>query len=438
MSTLVRTLRLRDLLLRVIGAVIGSGVFLVPGAVLRQVNGSVGLALAVWLSGGILSLLGALTYGELATMKPEAGGLYSYIRDGFGPLPAFLYGWMLFLVGASGSIATLAVAFSTYLREIIPLTPLEAKVASVVLIAVATVINVRGARESANVNNWTTGMKIAAILVLSIVLLMLGRRYAGTGPGEGLWPTRFDGSLLFAFGVAMIGVLWAYEGWQYFTFSAAESVEPQRDFPRAFSGGMIFLIVIYVLANVAYLAALGPERAAASDAIAASAVAAAWNPQMAKLVALAILVSVFSAANTIQLTAPRVFYTMAAEGLFFRGAAEIHPRYRTPAVSIVTMGIWTAVLACSATFQQLFTYVIFASWIFYGLAAASIFVYRHRQPDLPRPYRVPGYPWTPAPFVLAATALVINTIAAAPGGATQGLGIVLLGVPVYFLWRARR
>ncbi|HXW17540.1 MAG TPA: amino acid permease, partial [Candidatus Acidoferrales bacterium] len=410
---------------------------LVPGSILRQLNGSVGLGLLVWITGGFLSLLGALTYGELAAMKPEAGGVYVYIRDCFGPLPAFLYGWMLFLVGASGSVATLAVAFSVYLRQIVPLTPLAGKAAAVAMIAVVTAANVRGTRESADLQNWTTILKIAAILALSAVLLVLGRGYAGMRLGEDFWPAHASRSLFSAFGVAMIAALWAYEGWQYATFSAAEAVNPQRDFPRAFSASMIFLAIIYILANIGYLAALGPKAAAASDAIAASAIAAAWNPHMAKFVALAILVSVFSAANGIQLTAPRVFYTMAAEGLFFRRLAEIHPRYRTPAAAIVTGGIWAAVLACWGTFQQLLTYVIFTSWAFYGLAAASIFVYRRRQPGLERPYRVPGYPWTPALFVLAAAILVINTIIAGPGGAAEGAGIVLLGVPVYLLWRAR-
>jgi APA family basic amino acid/polyamine antiporter len=438
MATLVRTLGLRDLILLIIGSVIGSGVFLVPGAILRQVGGSVGLALMVWLAGGLLSLLGALTYGELAAMNPAAGGLYVYIRDCFGRLPAFLYGWTLFLVIASGSVATLAVAFSTYLGEIVPLTPLEAKAAAVAMIAVITAVNVRGTRQSADLQNWTTLIKALAILAMSAVLLYLGRGYSGISLRTALWPAQATGSIVSNFGVAMIAVLWAYEGWQFATYSAAETLNPQRDFPRAFLAGMAFLIGIYLLANLAYLAALGPTGAARTDSIAATAIAAVWNPAVAKVVALAILVSVFSAANSVQLTAPRVFYAMASDGLFFSAMAKVHPRFRTPAAAVLSGGIWAAVLACSGTFQQLFTYVIFAGWIFYGLSAASVFVYRHRQPDAHRPYRVPGYPWTPALFVLAAAALVLNTIVAAPGGALEGLGIVLLGLPAYLFWRTRR
>lgn len=434
-AALVRTLGLRDLILLIIGSVIGSGIFLVPGSILRQVEGSVALAFLVWIVGGVLSLLGALTYGELAAMKPAAGGLYVYIRDCFGRLPAFLYGWTLFLVIASGSVATLAVAFSTYLGEIVPLAPLAGKIISVAMIAVVTAVNVRGTRESADLQNWTTLVKVALVVAISAVLLFAGRGYAATKAA--LWPAHASRSLYSGFGLAMIAVLWAYEGWQFAAYSAGEAKQPQRDFPRAFLGGTLFLIAIYLLPNAAYLAALGPERAAHSDTIAATAIAAVITPAAAKLVALTILVSVFSAANSVQLTAPRVFFAMAADGLFFRRLAEVHARYRTPAIAVMAGGAWSAVLAWTGTFEQLFTYVIFAGWIFYGLAAASIFVYRKREPEAARPYLVPGFPWTPLAFVFAAGALVVNTIVSSPRNAAVGLGIVLLGLPAYLLWRPR-
>jgi basic amino acid/polyamine antiporter, APA family len=435
MTTLVRTLRQRDLALLVVGAVIGSGIFLVPGAVLREMNGSAGLALLVWLVGGVVSLLGALTYGELAAMHPATGGLYVYVREGFGRLPAFLYGWTLFLVMASGSVATLGVAFGAYLQQIVPLSPVGTKVAAVLMIAAVTAVNIRGARQGSDIQNWTTFVKVLAIVVMSVVLLKLGHGYAATRAG--LWPTHLTTSIFTRFGLAMIAVLWAYEGWQFPTYCAGEAVDPQRNFPRAFLAGTLALICIYLLANSGYLAALGPERAAATDTIAATSMAGVSHPGLARLVALAILISVFSAANSIQLTAPRVFYAMATDGLFFRKLARVHPRFRTPSFAILATGMWSAVLAVSGSFEQLFTYVIFAGWIFYGLAAASIFVYRRREPDRPRPYRVPGYPWTPALFVLAAAALVTNTIVAGPSGAAEGLGIVLCGLPAYFFWRRR-
>lgn len=434
--TLERTLGLRDLTLLIIGTVIGSGIFIVPSAVLRRVQGDISLAMLVWLAGGILSLLGALTYGELAARSARAGGIYIYIRDCFGPLAAFLYGWTLFLVISSGSIATLSVAFSSYLSEIVPLTSALSKVIAVGMIAIVTVVNVLGTRESADLQNWTTGIKVAAILIMSAVLLWFGRGFSEAGISLG--PTSGGASLASGFGLAMIGVLWAYEGWQYVTFSAGETVNPQRNFPRALLIGSAALIGIYLMANVAYLAALGPAKAAQTDSIAAAAVTAVAGPWASKLVALAILISIFSAANGIALTAPRVYYAMARDGLFFHRLSEVHQRFHTPAFAVLAGSAWAAVLAATGTFEQLLTYVVFSGWLFYALGAASIFIYRRRRAEAASPYRVPGYPLTPLLFILAATALVINTIATQPVRAAVGLGVVLLGAPVYLIWRSRK
>lgn len=434
MTTLVRTLGLRDLILLVVGIVIGSGIFLVPGLILKDVGGSVVLSLLVWLTGGVLSFLGALTFGELSAMDPSTGGIYVYIRGAFGPLPAFLYGWMLFLVSAGGAVATLSVAFSTYLGAIVPLNGVSAKLVSVTMIGVVTWVNVRGTRHSSDLQNWTTGIKVAAIFVMSVLLLSLGHHGAETRAM--LWPEDFRG-VLSGFGIAMIAVLWAYEGWQYASFSSGEARDPQKDFPRAFFIGTVALIILYVAADFSYLIAIGPKAASNTMTIAATAVSAVLRPAAGKLVACAILIATFSSANSIQLTAPRVFYAMAEDRLFFRKLAEIHPRFHTPAKAIIAGGIWAAILSCIGTFQQLLTYAIFAAWIFYALAAASIFVYRVKMPDAPRPYRVPGYPFTPAIFVLAAAALVVNTVVSRPQGAAEGLGIVLLGLPAYYYWRSR-
>ncbi|MBA3715146.1 MAG: amino acid permease [Pyrinomonadaceae bacterium] len=434
-ATLPRTLGLRDLIMLTVGSVIGSGIFIVPGAVLRQVDGFVLPALLVWLVGGILSLLGALTYGELGAMKPAAGGLYVYIRDCFGRFPAFLFGWTLFFVISSGAVATLSVAFSAYLGEIVSLTPLMAKVIAILMIAVVTAVNVRGTRASANLQNWTTAIKVIGILVMSAALLWLGRGF--TGSGAALWPAQFSGSLASGFGLAMIGVLWAYEGWQFVAYSAGETQNAQRNFPLGLVLGTAALVVIYMITNLGYLAALGPSGVATSDRLAATAVATVISPAAAKLVAVMILISIFSAANGIMLTSPRVYYAMAADGLFFHRLAEVHTRFQTPAFAIIAGAVWSAVLAATGTFEQLLTYVVFIGWIFYALAAASIFVYRRRMPDAIRPYRVPFYPLTPLLFIIAAAFLVMNTIATQPARAAVGLGIVLLGAPAYFIWRPR-
>lgn len=432
--TLSRTLGFTDLVLIVIGTVIGSGIFIVPATVLAQSGGAVGTSLLVWLVAGVLSLLGALTYGELGAANPDAGGLYVYIRDAFGPLPAFLYGWTTFFVISTGSVATLAVAFTGYLGQFFTVTPLMAKVIAVLLIAVLAAINVRGTRQGANVQNWSTGLKTLAIVGMSVALLARGHGFDGT---IRIWPDSLDGSVLSGVGLAMLGVLWAYEGWQYVTFSAGEARDPQRIFPRAIIAGTAVLIVIYLLANVAYIAALGPAGVQGSTRVAADAVTALFGSAAGRLIAAVILVSMFSAANGITLTAPRLFFSMARDGVFVRKLAEVHPRFRTPAFAIVAGSMWAALLAASGTFEQLLTYVVFSGWIFYGLGAMSIFVYRRRAPEMVRPFRVPGYPLTPFLFVLAAAAVVLNTIVTQPGRASLGLAVVLTGIPAYLLWRRR-
>ncbi len=430
--SLERTLSQKDLVLLVIGSVIGSGIFIVPATVLRQTGGALGPALLVWLIAGVLSLLGALTYGELGASKPEAGGLYSYIRDAFGPLPAFLYGWTTFFVITTGAVATLAVAFSSYMGQIVPVSPVMAKVVAIVMILVIAVINIRGTRQSSSVQNWSTLAKVAGILIMSIALLWRGRAFTGD---VNVWPDSIAPNLLSGIGLAMIGVLWAYEGWQYVTFSAGEARDPQRTFPRAIIAGTAALIGIYLLANVAYVAALGTDGVQASDRVAATAVSALFGPAAGSLIAVVILISMFSAANGLTLTAPRCYYSMARDGVFFRRLAEVHPRFRTPAFAIAAGTVWSVLLAATGTFEQLLTYVVFSGWIFYGLGAMSIFVYRRRDPNALRPFRVPGYPVTPALFVLASAAIVLNTLATQPGRALLGLAVVLAGAPAYFLWR---
>jgi APA family basic amino acid/polyamine antiporter len=435
-TTLERTLGLRDLILLIIGTVIGSGIFIVPGAVLRQTNGSITLAMVVWLAGGILSLLGALTYGELSALNPKAGGLYVFIRDGFGSLPAFLYGWTLFFVISSGSMATLAVAFSSYLGTLVPLTPVIAKLAAIAMIVVVTIINVIGTRKSANLQDWTTTIKVVAILIMCVVLLVLGHGLSG-GAAVPVPNGNVKSSLVSGVGLAMIGVLWAYEGWQYVTFSAGEAIDAQRNFPRALLIGSAALIGIYLLANLAYLAALGPVNASATDSIAATAVTAVVGSSAAKFVTVAILISIFSATNGLTLTAPRVYFAMARDELFFPQLARIHPRFRTPALAVLAGSAWAILLAATGTFEQLLTYVVFTGWLFYALGAASIFVYRRKRGIRESHYRVPGYPLTPLLFILAAAALVLNTVVHQIGRAAIGLGIVILGVPAFYVWRRR-
>jgi len=431
-TDLRRSLGFTDLMLITIGTVIGSGIYLVPSSVLRQTGGSTSLAFVVWAVAGVLSLLGALTYAELGAMKPEAGGLYAYLRDAFGPLPAFLYGWASFLVIASGSIAALAVAFANYLTPLLPFA-VSGRVISVIVIAVVAALNVRGTRGSATLQNWTTGAKFGVLLVLSLVLAMRGT--GGTGAAAAPAAALPNVSLAAGLGAAMISVLWAYEGWQYVTFSAGEAKDPQRTFPRAISIATFLLIVLYLVANLGYVRALGAAGAANSQRVAADAIGTILGPAASVVVTALILVSIFSALNGLILTAPRMYYAMARDGLFFQRLATVHPRFGTPAFAIVTLAVWGALLAASGTFNQLLTYAVFTGWIFYALGALAVMALRRSAPNVVRPFRVPGYPVTPLLFVVAAVLLVINTIVTQPGISSIGLGFVALGAPVFFIWR---
>src|SRR6266705_321829 len=382
-AELRRVLTLRDLVLIVVGTTIGSGIFTVPGAVLRQSGGDLGVALLVWLLGSMLALLGALTFGELGAMLPDAGGSYVYVRDAFGTLPAFLVGWTLFLAINSGGTATLAVAFANYLGELVQLAPAAHTLAAVAMIAAVAAVNIRGVRQAASVQNWSTALKVGALLALAVAGLALG-----------------DG----------------------FHRSDARAFTTPLSFASFSAGGV---------------ALLGAAGVAATDRVAADAVRTLFGSGAARLVTLVILVSIFSAANGMVLTGPRMYFAMARDRVFFRSLADVHPRFGTPALAVAYSALWSMVLAVSGTFEQLFTYVVFASWIFAALAAASVFVLRRRRPDAPRPFRVPGYPVTPALFILAAAALVTNTVFARPVEALIGLGIVCTGLPAYLVWRRR-
>lgn len=424
-----RTLGTWDLTLLVIGNVIGSGIFIVPSVVLRQ-SGSVNVAIAVWLVGGVLSLFGALAYAELGAMDAGSGGLYAYVRDAFGSFPAFLFGWTLFFGIGGGTISALAVATTNYLGQFVALTPNGVRTIALVLIAGIGVITVRGVRGSTSVQNLGTVIKLLAVVVMSVVLLARGSGGAPL-PEQAAAGTL---SLVSAAGTAMISVLWAYEGWQYVTFSAGEATDPRRSLPIAIGLGTAGIIAVYLLANFGYLAALGPSGVAASERVAADAVTTTFGPWAGRAIAAAIIISMTSAALAVAITLPRGFFTMARDGVFFARFARVHPRFGTPAVSIVALCAWASVLALSGTFDQLLAYVIFVGWIFYALGAAAVIVLRQKRPHVHRPYRVPGYPWTPLLFVAAAAALVVNTIVAQPRVAAIGLVVVFVGAPAYWYW----
>ena len=461
-DTLRRTLRQWDLIQIVIGSVIGSGIFLVPGVVLRQTGMDVGPALLVWIVAGVLSLLGAFTYGELCAMRPEAGGLYVFIREAFGPLPAFLFGWTLFLVIQTGTIAAVAVAFARFLAVLFPAispdvflslgrVPMPGgeieigvsaqRIVAILVIAVLTAVNIRGLREARWVQNLFTVAKTGALAALILLGLTVGRDPAALAESfrDPFAGAPAGGALLLAFGAAMVGSLFSADAWNNVTFAAAEVERPERNLPRALALGTGAVTLLYLLANVAYLAVLSwPEiQHAPQDRVGTAAAYRMLGEPGLYLMTAAILVSTFGCINGLVLAGARVTYAMARDGLFFAPAARISEKRRVPVVALAVQGVWTAFLTLTGSYSQLLDYVIFAALLFYALTVAALFALRRRRTDLPRPYRVLGYPVLPALYLAAAVGIAAVLLVAKPVYTFSGLFLVLLGIPVYMLWGRR-
>jgi APA family basic amino acid/polyamine antiporter len=429
-AELPRKLSVVDAAAIVVGSVIGSAIFIVPNSVAQNLP-SVPLFLGVWVFTGILSFFGALAYAELGAMMPRTGGQYVYIREAYGPLPAFLCGWAFFGVILSGSIATLAVAFSIYLSYFIPLGAVGSKVVSAALILGLTLVNCRGVRHGAAVQLTFTLLKVAglAVLIGSAFLVPRLSGVAGSQPSAS-FPFR-------EFGVAMIACLWAYEGWYCLSSVAGEVKSPQRNVPLALGIGVLIIITIYLSANLAYLKILPIDEIARSERVAATVAERTLGSIGASFVSLTILLSIVGAVNGTILTAARVYFAQARDGLFFGRMGDIHPRFETPGVSLLCHGAWSSILAISGSYEKLFSYVIFAAWIFYGMTVAGVLILRRREPERPRPYRMWGYPVTPLLFAAVSFWFVVNTLVTKPGPSLTGLAIIASGVPVYFYFRSR-
>jgi APA family basic amino acid/polyamine antiporter len=428
---LPRVLGFMDVIGILVGTVIGSGIFIVPAAMAAEVKSPV-LMLSVWLVGGVLSFFGALTFSELGAMYPAAGGMYVYLREAYGRLIAFLFGWAMFFVIEAGSVATLAMAFSSkYLTYFIPLSPVGIKIVALLFCTVLATINYLGTRWGARVQNLLTFIKFGAIVGVSVVVLGFGDGTTAnwTAPAADLSP-----GMIGPFGVALVASLWAYKGWEAATFSAGEIRNPERTLPLGLFAGTLLCVGLYIVANLAYLYVLPIGAVAASSRIAADAMGAAVGPVSATIVSAVILFSITGAANGNFLTAPRVFFAMSRDGLFFSRIADVHPKFLTPYVSIIALWLWSAVLSLSGTFEQLAAYVVFGQWIFFGLTVAAVIVLRKKQPDLPRPYKTWGYPVTPILFILAALYISVNQLVNQFGNAMAGLGIIALGLPAYWWW----
>ena len=434
-----------------IGTVIGSGVFLVPAKMIQFV-GSVRVLFCVWIAAGLLSLFGALTYAELAAAMPEAGGEYVYLTEAYGPFWGYLYAWTQLWVAKSGSIATLAAGFYTYLAAFVPvlaapilIVPLHigpggslleihyGQVVAIGLILSLAAINYVGVRSGGNVQVFVTALKMILIAAVIVVGIVFGRgqvsHFALSIPSAGG---------IAGFFAAMVSALWAYDGWNNVSMVSSEIENPQRNLPRSLILGTLAVIATYLLINIAYFYVLSPAQVAHSSRVAADMMKAIYGSAASSAVTVAVLISIFAALNGSILTGARVPYAMARDGLFARWVGRVHPVYQTPGNSTILLCVWSCVVVLSGWFDDLYNFVIFGSWILYLMTAVSVFVLRKKRPNLPRPYRVLGYPFVPAVFVAVAAILLLNTFATRPRESLMGLGLMALGVPFYFYWSRQR
>lgn len=472
--TFRRELRLFDATMLVVGSMIGSGIFIVSADISRMV-GAPGYLLLVWVLTGLLTLTAALSYGELAALFPRAGGQYVYLREAYSPLVGFLYGWALFLVIQTGSIAAVAVAFAKFTAVLVPWFSESNTIAEVAgvsinagqLLAIAsivilTLLNLRGVRVGKLVQDTFTVTKTVALLGLILLGLTIGLRWESIAQNwsyfweaqrvveqGGVWQREpLAGiALLSALGAAMVGSLFASDAWNNITFAAAEVVEPQRTIPRSMALGVLLVTGLYVLVNVAYLAILPlrgePQGAtvwerglqfALHDRVGAAAAEAMFGGWGAALMAVLIMISTFGCNNGLILAGARVYYAMARDGLFFRAVGRLN-RYAVPGVALGLQAVWASLLCLSGRYSDLLDYIIFAVLLFYIATIAGIFVLRRKMPTAERPYRAPGYPLVPLLYIVVAAAIALDLLLVKPRYTGAGLILVASGIPVYFLWR---
>ena len=433
---LARELTMRDGIAVVVGSVIGSGIFLVPGQIATHI-GSFWAVMLAWIGGGLLTLFGALSLAELGGMFPTAGGLYSYLREAYGRPVGFLYGWVLLTVIQTGSIATLASGFGLYLSQVIPMTPVERKGLAVGSILLFTALNLMSLHRAKQIQNIGTVAKLLGIVALAVLLFWRGHIGLLTAKGATLTPITFIG-----IGTALTAVLWAYEGWHVVSFTAGEFRNPVRDLPRSLIVGTLAVASVYLLLNLAYYDVLRSDQVAGSPSTAATAVSAVYGVAMTRMVSLVILVSMLGAINGMVLTGPRVYFAMARDRLFFSALGRTSGQTQVPVTALILQGLWACMLTLIGEFQQLFSLVIFTAWIFYGLAVAAVLVLRRSQRERARPFRTPGAPWVPILFVLAAVGIVISSFVSNWQHALFAIAFLLLGMPVYLLFermnRARK
>ncbi|HIN26017.1 MAG TPA: amino acid permease [Candidatus Marinimicrobia bacterium] len=444
---LERQLGLFDSSMMVIGIVIGSGIFMTTG-LMAEALPSASLILLAWILGGLQMLAGALTYAELGAAMPKAGGQYVYLREAYGPLSGFLFGWVAFVAYISGTNAAIAVAIAEHLGSFYPSLSTHnsiigigsfsisgGQIFALSLIVVLSLINYLGIVFGKWVQNIFTVLKIGSILLFALAGLFIS---TGNHLDLSLNPTDMSiGSILTGMGIALVAVNWTVGGWEYVTFAAGEIKNPKKNLPLALIIGTIIILVLYFLINIAYLKVLPMDTLIGEIKVGEMAAKTLYGPGIAGVFTLVIIVSMFGALNGNILVGSRVYYAMAKDHLFFSSAANVHPKFKTPGNAIIIQGFWAAILTLTGTFEELITLVVFVNFMMWIAASSTVFVLRKKQPNLERPYKVWGYPYVPAFFIIFSSVIMVNTFFESPEQSLMGLGLTLLGIPAYLYWKKK-
>ena len=440
-----RQLGLFDSTMMVVGIVIGSGIFMTTG-LMADALPSASLILIVWLLGGLLMLAGALTYAELGAAMPKAGGQYVYLREAYGSLPAFLFGWVAFIAYLTGTNAAIAVAVAEHLGSFYPsisnhnivigfdyFSISGGQIFAISLILILSFINYLGILFGKWIQNVFTILKIGSILFFALAGLFIS---TGNHIDFSINPTSMSiGSILTGMGIALVAVTWTVGGWEYVTFAAGEIKNPKKNLPLALIIGTALILVLYIMINIAYLKVLPMDSLIGELKVGEATAKSLYGPGIAGAFVVVVIISMFGSLNGNILVGPRISYAMAKDKLFFSKAADVHPKFHTPGNAIMIQGLWASVLALSGTFEEIITLVVFVNFMMWIAASSTVFVLRKKQPELERPYKVWGYPYVPAFFILFSSAIMINTFFESPQQSLMGIGLTLLGIPAYLYWK---
>ena len=440
-----RQLGLFDSTMMVVGIVIGSGIFMTTG-LMADALPSASLILIVWLLGGLQMLAGALTYAELGAAMPKAGGQYVYLREAYGSLPAFLFGWVAFIAYLTGTNAAIAVAVAEHLGSFYPSISTHnivigfdyfsisgGQIFAISLILILSFINYLGILFGKWIQNVFTILKIGSILFFALAGLFIS---TGNHIDFSINPTSMSiGSILTGMGIALVAVTWTVGGWEYVTFAAGEIKNPKKNLPLALIIGTVVILVLYIMINIAYLKVLPMDSLIGEIKVGEATAKSLYGPGIAGAFVVVVIISMFGSLNGNILFGPRISYAMAKDELFFSKAADVHPKFHTPGNAIMIQGFWAAVLVLSGTFEEIITLVVFVNFMMWIAASSTVFVLRKKQPELERPYKVWGYPYVPAFFIIFSSAIMINTFFESPQQSLMGIGLTLLGIPAYLYWK---